>query len=91
MGHETRYNSSPPSSSEACVTLPVGSGRFATSITPCSIESHLSPLFKSSRLSREEDIRPESTSLCAAYCVVSDRAAYTEERYGDEQNRTPHI
>ena len=67
MGQETRYNSSSSSNSEAYVIFPVGSGRAATSSIPWSVDSHLSPLNKSSRFTNEADRRPATTSFCAAY------------------------
>jgi hypothetical protein len=72
MGHETLYKSNPSSSSLAYVTLPLGSGSDATSEMPWSIEAHLSPRARSSRLSIASSILPAVTSSWAAcaLCVV---------------------
>jgi len=67
MGHVTRYNSRSSSSSLAYVIFPVGSSRSETSEAPWSIASHLSPLVRSSRLTREADNLPAATSFCASY------------------------
>jgi len=67
MGHVIRYNSRSSSSSLAYVIFPVGSSRSETSETPWSIASHLSPLARSSRLTREADNLPAASSFCASY------------------------
>ncbi len=58
--------------------MPFGSGRFATSVMPWSMESHLSPLLRSRRFKRELDIRPASTSFCAACKKNAGESTYNE-------------
>ena len=67
IGQVILYNSRSSSNSLAYVMFPVGSSRLDTSETPWSIASHLSPLARSSRLTREADNRPAATSFCASY------------------------
>jgi len=71
IGQVIRYNSRSSSSSFANVTFPVGSSRSETSETPLTIASHLSPLERSSLLTREADNLPAATSFCASYTVFN--------------------
>lgn len=66
IGQVTRYKSNPGPSSFAKVTIPVGAGRFATSVIPCNIESYFPGLLRSNRETRTLDSLPSETSFSAA-------------------------
>lgn len=82
-GQVSRYSSRLSSSFRARVTFPTGSSREATSRIPCSMESYLSPVDRSSRLMREGDRLADlaaSRSLTLAAMtssLASRRASWT--------------
>ena len=66
---ETRYSSRLSYSSRAYVTAPVGSGSAAMSDMPSSIASHLLPVRKPRRLTRDDARRPAAASVSACYSL----------------------